>query len=80
MIALQVSDDEQIEYILKQRAKLLGLKINSGVLSYLLSHFSRKLSDQMKLLYQLERASLSEQRKITIPFVREVCEKQAINL
>mgnify|MGYP002639274129 CR=1 FL=1 len=73
LIALQISDDTQLEHILRQRAKMLGLEITTDVLHYLLSHYSRKLSDQMLLLYQLERASLSRQRKITIPFIRETC-------
>lgn len=73
MVALTMSDDASLESILKQRAKLLGLEMSKEVLNYVLSHYSRKLSDQMVLLYQLERASLSKQRKITIPFIREIC-------
>jgi DnaA-homolog protein len=71
LITLQPVDDLQLESILQKRAKLLGLKISEDALSYLLSHFSRKLSDQMELLYKLDHISLSSQRKITIPLIKQ---------
>lgn len=73
LIALQSPDDEQLTELLRTRAQLLGLKMTDDVLSYLLSHYSRKLSDQMQLLYQLDHASMSRKRKITIPLIRETC-------
>jgi len=73
LIALEPADDRQVESILKQRADMLGLRLSNEVLHYLLSHYSRKLSDQMQLLYQLDHASMSKQRKITIPLIRETC-------
>lgn len=76
LIALDSPDDHQIEQILKQRARLLGLELGKDVLKYLLSHYSRKLSYQMQLLYRLDHASMSRQRKITIPLVRETCNSE----
>ena len=73
LIALESANDDQIESILKQRADLLGLRLSNEVVSYLLSHYSRKLSDQIDLLYRLDHASMSTQRKITIPLIRETC-------
>ena len=72
LIELNSPDDAQIEDILRQRARLLGMVIGDEALVYLLSHFSRKLSDQMDMLYRLDFASMSSQRKITIPLIREV--------
>lgn len=72
LISLKAPDDEELENILKVRARLLGLEISDEVLHYLLSHFSRKLSDQMQLLHQLDHASLSRKRKVTIPLIREI--------
>jgi DnaA-homolog protein len=71
LISLPAVDDQQIESILRQRAKLLGLKISDDSLTYLLTHFSRKLSDQMELLYRLDHISLSSQRRVTIPLIRQ---------
>ena len=72
LIELNSPDDADIEDILRQRARLLGMVVGPDALAYLLSHFSRKLSDQMAMLYRLDFASLSSQRKITIPLIREV--------
>jgi DnaA-homolog protein len=71
LITLQAVDDQQLETILQKRARLLGLKISDDALTYLLSHFSRRLSDQMELLYRLDHISLSSQRKITIPLIKQ---------
>lgn len=71
LITLQSVDDEQLESILQKRAKLLGLKISEDAISYLLSHYSRKLSDQMELLYRLDQISLSSQRKVTVPLIKQ---------
>ncbi len=74
LISLKSPDDEQLIEVLKARAKLLGLEMSDGALNYLLTHYSRKLSEQMKLLYQLDHASMSSKRKITIPLIRETCQ------
>jgi DnaA family protein len=71
MVNLDAPDDEGLRRIIRQRARLLGLKLADGVLDYLLSHFSRRLSDQIDLLHRLDREALSKQRRITIPLVRE---------
>lgn len=76
LIALQSPNDIQLEHILKQRARLLGLKLGKDALKYLLSHYSRKLSHQMQILYRLDHASMSTQRKITIPLIRETCSSE----
>ena len=74
LIALHQADDLQMQQILKQRARLLGLELGDGVLNYLLNHFSRKLTVQMQMLYKLDQAALSAQRKITIPLIRQTCQ------
>jgi DnaA family protein len=75
LIALKTPDDEQLAELISKRAQLLGLEVSRDVSNYLLNHFSRKLSDQMQLLYRLDHAALSKKRKITIPFIREICQE-----
>ena len=71
LITLHSPDDGQLEDILKTRASLLGLDLPQDVVNYLLSHFSRKLSDQIQLLHRLDHAAMSQQRRLTIPFIRD---------
>jgi len=72
LLELAVPDDGDIERIIKKRAKLLGLNLSKEVLAYLLSHFSRRLSDQVELLRKLDMVSLSAQKKVTIPLIKQV--------
>lgn len=74
LIALQSPDEEQLPGVIKARAKLLGLKLGDNVLNYLLTHYSRNLSEQMALLYRLDQVALVRQRKITIPLIRDTFE------
>ncbi|MDJ0832658.1 MAG: DnaA regulatory inactivator Hda [Gammaproteobacteria bacterium] len=71
LITLHSPDEEQLAHILQTRASLLGLDLPQDVVNYLLSHFSRKLSDQMQLLHRLDHAALSQQRRLTVPFIRQ---------
>lgn len=73
LITLQSPDDEQLAEVIKTRAHLLGLEMSDNVLNYLLTHYSRKLSEQMQLLYRLDHAAMTSKRKITIPLIRETC-------
>jgi DnaA family protein len=73
MINLQAPDDAALRRIIRARADLLGLKLGDEVLDYLLTHFSRRLADQIDLLNRLDREALSRKRRITIPLVRECC-------
>jgi DnaA family protein len=72
LLELAVPGDVEIEHIIESRARLLGLTLSKEVLAYLLSHFSRRLSDQIQLLRKLDAVSLSAQKKITIPFIKQV--------
>ncbi len=71
IISLPTPDDESVMQILHRRSELLGLRVTDEVADYLLRHFSRRLSDQMDLLYRLDREALSRQRRITIPLIRD---------
>ena len=51
LISLQSPDDEQLIKVLTKRANLLGLEMSDNALNYLLTHYSKKLSEQMQLLY-----------------------------
>ncbi len=72
LIALPSPDDKAVERILRERARLLGLKLGDDALHFLLSRYSRRLKDQMEALQKLDAAALSQQRRITIPLIREV--------
>lgn len=74
LLHLETVDDHQLEKILRERAKLLGLVLTDDVLHFLSHHLSRKISEQIEVLHQLDREALSQQRRITIPFIKQTLE------
>jgi DnaA-homolog protein len=57
---------------LKLRANLRGLELNDAVANFLLSHYARDTKNLFKTLETLDKEALAAQRKITIPFVKNV--------
>jgi len=66
-----LSDDEKILAI-QQRAKQRGLVLQQDVAKFIVNRFSRGMHDLIACLEQLDNASIQEQRKITIPFIKQV--------
>ena len=56
--------------LLRRRAEARGLQLDDAVLDYLFRRVGRDLASLAALLDQLDRASLSAQRRITVPFLR----------
>ena len=70
--AVQELSDDDKQALLMQRGAERGLRVPMEVAQYLLNRHSRALSDLLALLDQLDQASLAEQRRLTVPFVRQV--------
>lgn len=68
--ALQELTDEEKLQALQLRAKQRGLKLSEEVGRYILTRGPRDMSGMFALLENLDRASLEQQRKLTIPFVK----------
>ncbi len=60
--------------LLARRGAELGLQLPLAVLDYLLARAPRAAAPLLTLLDQLDRRSLAEQRRLTIPLVRSVLE------
>lgn len=72
LLELPKYSDIDTQRIVKLRAELLGLKLSKAVLAYLLTHFSRRLGDQIQILRILDKVSLTAQKKVTIPLIKKV--------
>lgn len=68
---LQCLNDEQKGYALQQRATFRGFALPEEVLAYLLKRCSREMNELFDLFDQLDQASLTAKRRLTIPFVRD---------
>ena len=64
-------NDEGKRTVLQQRATQRGLQLPDEVVQYILKHSVRDMNSLFELLDKLDVASLAEQRKLTIPFVKQ---------
>ena len=68
---LSVLSDAEKTLALQQRAKNRGLELADGVVSYLLKHCARDMNSLFTLFEKLDKASMVEKRRLTIPFIRD---------
>lgn len=69
---LPTLDDEDKKQALQFCSKQLGMKLSNEVANFLLQRTERSTGALFDLLKRLDHASLAEQRKLTIPFVKSV--------
>jgi len=66
-----LNDAEKIT-ALQFRASKRGLMLSDDAANFLLNRLSREMANLIASLDTLDKASIREQRKITIPFIKEV--------
>jgi len=76
LLQLPPSGDAEVRNILQRRAGLLGFELSDEVINYLMNRYPRDLAAQMAILRHLDGASLSQQRRITVPLVRQAMREQ----
>lgn len=69
---LPVMADQRKQQALILQAQSRGLILSEDVAQYLLRHYGRDMPSLMAVLQMLDKASLQAQRRLTIPFVKEV--------
>lgn len=71
-IALRAPGDEELVEILRAMMTRRGMRVADDVLGYLLSRERRELGYLAALVERLDRSSLASQRRVTIPFIKEI--------
>jgi DnaA family protein len=64
--------DEDKQQALQMRARARGLELGDDVAQYIIQRLPRDTNELFWQLQRLDHASLAEQRKLTIPFVKKV--------
>lgn len=67
----ELNDAEKL-LALKQKSELAGIPLKDEVLNYIYLRSERSMSKLFAVLEQLDKLSLAEKRKITIPFVKTI--------
>lgn len=72
VIKIRTLDDEQKQRALQLRAESRGFELPDNVASYILNNYDRNMSGLLEKLEQLDQLSLEQQRRLTVPFVKQV--------
>jgi DnaA family protein len=77
VIQLHPLDEDGQTRVLRERARSHGLELPQETARYLLRRFPRDLKTLCELLETLDVASLAAQRRLTVPFIKEVIDARA---
>jgi len=72
LLLLRPLTESQQAAALQRRARLRGFELPDETVQYLQRHWPRDMRTQCALLDSLDDAALQAQRRITVPFIREV--------
>ncbi len=72
----ELNDDEQLE-ALYLRARLRGFELPAETARYLQRRYPRDMRSLCEVLDTLDDAAFAAQRRITVPFIRDIVEKKA---
>jgi DnaA family protein len=72
----ELNDDEQLE-ALYLRARLRGFELPVETARYLQRRYPRDMRSLCEVLDTLDDAAFAAQRRITVPFIRDIVEKKA---
>ncbi len=70
VFALQKLTDDAKVAALKFRAQKRGFDLEDRVVDFIMTHYDRNTSALFALLERIDRTSLAEHRKITVPFIK----------
>lgn len=72
LLSLQPLDEDEQIAALQLRARMRGFDLPLDTAQYLLRRLPRDMTSLYRFLDELDEASLAAQRRLTVPFVREV--------
>lgn len=74
---LKPLDEAGRRRILRERAAARGIELDDGVMDWLFTRQARDLATLVDLLDRIDRAALAAQRRVTIPFLRQLLAEPA---
>lgn len=74
---LRLLSDDDKQKLLQQKARLRGIDLPDEVARFLLNRQQREIRALVAILDKLDKASIVHQRKLTIPFVKDVLAQSA---
>jgi len=78
-LKIQSLQEDQLIAALAYKAHFLGFELSPSVGKFLLNHWVHDLPSLWRLLDTIDHATLAEQRKLTIPFLKKILQANAVN-
>ncbi len=78
VIQLKELDDTGKLHVLALRCQLRGIELPNETANYLLKHYDRNMAILYRFLDELVSQAITEQRRLTIPFIKTVSEQSRI--
>ena len=75
-LKIQPLSEADLLSVLQITAHQLGFELADNVAKYLLGHYSHDFAKLTNLLHEIDQATLSAQRKLTIPFLKQMLNEQ----
>lgn len=72
LVTLTKLNDDEKDQLIRALAKLRGFLLDDDVSAYILKRSGRDLPNLLEILEKLDQASLTEKRKLTVPFVKKI--------
>lgn len=69
---IQELDEDNKITVLQNKARQRGISLSIQLARYLITHYARNMENLIELLDKLDKASLAQQRKLTIPFIKNI--------
>lgn len=71
LVTITKMNDQEKNQLIRALAQLKGFLLDDDVSAFILKRSGRDLPDLLKVLDKLDKASLIEKRKLTVPFVKK---------
>jgi DnaA-homolog protein len=76
VMALQPLTEHEARAELRRESDRRGILLSDDVMAYLLSHFERDMKSLFELLDRLDQFSMSQQRGVTIPLLKQMLSQE----
>jgi len=74
VLNLKELEDEEKKDVLLKRSYFMGINLKLEIIDYLLKNYNRNMHELIKLIEKIDKESIIQKKKITIPFIKSFLE------
>ena len=74
VLNLKELEDEEKKDVLLKRSYFMGINLKLEIIDYLVKNYNRNMHELIKLIEKIDKESIIQKKKITIPFIKSFME------